>query len=526
MSISLSRTLPSSSPSPSFTFFFFCFLPAPISLSHHNHNSNHNSNDNFNCLQQGFQGQAIANNGYATSASQYFPQYSAFAAQSQFPTNPFGGVGVGVGVGGNGQWPNSQVSSTPGQFSAFGSYPASFANYPSFAGSQMPGSASGPYPSYAQSGGVPTNGQGSPDFHNVLDSFVRNAGLSPIGGPGNSQHDQEVAASSIQAREKGQREDIPVFSFKKLYSFPFYLSSDNGNPSASSSDNGFNLQIPYMKRHIRRMSPAQQSQGMSDFERQQKHLQMASGLHQYQMQQAMHQNQLQRADYLASYIQQYLRENGNPLESPNAAFRKSNIDRSQSAGQERQGGNYREEVETRPQRQYQSPSSASAPPSIASVSDSVQNADSQEFAETQYQPTFAAYYGQQPHSSHPQHPQQSISGHGHGLHESAQSRSDSGEERGEESPASGQGQGHDLAGPAGLSSKASGLGLGLGLGANTGSVHGSPPSTAQQAIQVSSSYAMGAHLGQGAHSHLAGGRGNGSGNGMGHVLGPLRAPSS
>lgn len=91
--------------------------------------------------------------------------------------------------------------------------------------------ASNPYASYV----TPS---GSPDFHAVLDSFVRSNGLTPAGAiPG----DQEMAASSI-----AQNGDTPVFSFKKLYSFPFYLNSDSGP--------GMFLTIPYMKRHIRRMS--------------------------------------------------------------------------------------------------------------------------------------------------------------------------------------------------------------------------------------------------------------------------------
>jgi len=91
--------------------------------------------------------------------------------------------------------------------------------------------ASNPYASYM----TPS---GSPDFHAVLDSFVRSNGLTPAGAiPG----DQEMAASSI-----AQNGDTPVFSFKKLYSFPFYLNSDSGP--------GMFLTIPYMKRHIRRMS--------------------------------------------------------------------------------------------------------------------------------------------------------------------------------------------------------------------------------------------------------------------------------
>jgi len=91
--------------------------------------------------------------------------------------------------------------------------------------------ASNPYASYV----TPS---GSPDFHAVLDSFVRSNGLTPAGAiPG----DQEMSASSI-----AQSGDTPVFSFKKLYSFPFYLNSDSGP--------GMFLTIPYMKRHIRRMS--------------------------------------------------------------------------------------------------------------------------------------------------------------------------------------------------------------------------------------------------------------------------------
>lgn len=95
-------------------------------------------------------------------------------------------------------------------------------------------------PTYSSAYGPGYNANGNLDLHQVLDQFVRSAGLSPQG-------DHEAQASTIQS--KG---DSPVFSFKKLYSFPFYLSSD------SSATEGYNLHVPFLKRHIRRMSAENQ----------------------------------------------------------------------------------------------------------------------------------------------------------------------------------------------------------------------------------------------------------------------------
>ena len=55
------------------------------------------------------------------------------------------------------------------------------------------------------------------DVHKVLDQFIRSAGLSPQG-------DHEAQASHASSFAKAGT--TPVFVFKKLFSFPFYLSAD------------------------------------------------------------------------------------------------------------------------------------------------------------------------------------------------------------------------------------------------------------------------------------------------------------
>ena len=87
----------------------------------------------------------------------------------------------------------------------------------------------------------PPGSASSPDFHAVLDSFVRSTGLAP---QGSLPPDQEAAASSLS-----QPGVIPAFSWKRLYSFPFYFSTD-------SAGSGSRINIPYMKQHIRRTSDA------------------------------------------------------------------------------------------------------------------------------------------------------------------------------------------------------------------------------------------------------------------------------
>jgi len=63
------------------------------------------------------------------------------------------------------------------------------------------------------------NSPGTIDVHQVLDSFIRQAGLSPQG-----DHDNAVAGSEVK----------PVFSVKKLYSYPFYLSASGNKPTSHS----------------------------------------------------------------------------------------------------------------------------------------------------------------------------------------------------------------------------------------------------------------------------------------------------
>ena len=55
------------------------------------------------------------------------------------------------------------------------------------------------------------------DVHQVLDQFIRSAGLSPQG-----DHESEAAHSNSFAKAGTS----PVLVFKKLFSFPFYVSTD------------------------------------------------------------------------------------------------------------------------------------------------------------------------------------------------------------------------------------------------------------------------------------------------------------
>ena len=80
------------------------------------------------------------------------------------------------------------------------------------------------------------------DFNAVLDQFVQNQMSQSVNNPN-------------------------VFSFKKLYSFPFYLNSDSMN-------------IPFMKQHLRRQD---------------------------QLSQAIHSSQL-LANYLANYLKRHEEE--------------------------------------------------------------------------------------------------------------------------------------------------------------------------------------------------------------------------
>ena len=208
------------------------------------------------------------------------------------------------------------MSGLPGQLAAAASGPSpSFSSYPMsgnpYAPSQVPAAymtgaqgltaASSPYAAYSSPGASgPAGSPGSPDFHAVLDSFVRSAGLTPAGSVPN---DQEMAASSITS--KG---DTPVFSFKKLYSFPFYLSSDT--PSTS----GFALNIPYMKQHIRRMSigsvtsksKAAKAAAKKQKQIEEEHKKKESALKQIQDQQRLI-RALASSEAIASLLQQYLK---------------------------------------------------------------------------------------------------------------------------------------------------------------------------------------------------------------------------
>ena len=87
--------------------------------------------------------------------------------------------------------------------------------YPMASASNTEYTAYGPQSQYnAQSYGQSPN---TIDVHQVLDQFIRSAGLSPQG-----DHEAEAAHSSSFAKAGTS----PVLVFKKLFSFPFYVSTD------------------------------------------------------------------------------------------------------------------------------------------------------------------------------------------------------------------------------------------------------------------------------------------------------------
>lgn len=103
----------------------------------------------------------------------------------------------------------------------------------------------------------PTSGLNSLDFHQVLDALVRTSGFAPAG-------DAEAAAA---AGYGSKSEGTPVFSFKKLVSLPFYLSTEDksldglAGASGGPAQTGYSLHsMPIMRRHVRRMSTNQHLQ--------------------------------------------------------------------------------------------------------------------------------------------------------------------------------------------------------------------------------------------------------------------------
>lgn len=145
----------------------------------------------------------------------------------------------------------------------------SYAAPPTSQGAGQSTSGSGPQPAashaHASVAPPPSGGSGGPgsslDFHQVLDAFVRTSGFAPAG-------DQEAAAAQGYGG-KAADGGVPVFSFKKLVSLPFYLSTEEksldglGNAMPPSASSGYSLHsIPIMRRHVRRMSaiPSQQQQ--------------------------------------------------------------------------------------------------------------------------------------------------------------------------------------------------------------------------------------------------------------------------
>lgn len=101
-------------------------------------------------------------------------------------------------------------------------------------------------------------GSGSIDFHQVLDAFVRSSGFAPSGDP-------DAAASGANKQD----DSSTVFSFKKLLTYPIYMSTEekptellaNAAPSSYAR-----LSAPLMRRNVvdqpnqlRRASIAQQT---------------------------------------------------------------------------------------------------------------------------------------------------------------------------------------------------------------------------------------------------------------------------
>lgn len=207
------------------------------------------------------------------AASSYYPSY----APAMFIPQP-GAMNGMTGQMGQMAYPSY---SPYGQASSMGS-PAT--------------SASSPYASYAPPGSMPQSG--SPDFHSVLDSFVRSTGLAP---QGSLPPDQEAAASTLS-----QPGVTPAFSWKRLYSFPFYFSTD-------SAGSGSRINIPYMKQHIRRMSSgfpsltSSSSKSATEKAVRDANLKSLQSLRQAQEQQKLLQA-LQSSEMIATYLQQYLKK--------------------------------------------------------------------------------------------------------------------------------------------------------------------------------------------------------------------------
>jgi len=224
--------------------------------------------------QTGFQGTSQAQQPYSyggsSAASSYYPQY-AYPGYSQSPygaysspyaaygSSPYAAAAASSPYGSNyASYPSPYSSYGYGQYGPYSS--GSSAAYPSYSGSQ--GAGQSPYGSaygnaaaastpYGSAAAPPSQSGGSLDFHAILDQMVRAAGLNSAAGAdqetSSSNHHQSRGDYHQQAAAAAQG-NTPVFSFKKLYSFPFYLSSDQ------TTSDGYNLHVPFLKRHIRRMS--------------------------------------------------------------------------------------------------------------------------------------------------------------------------------------------------------------------------------------------------------------------------------
>lgn len=213
---------------------------------------------------------------YASPFATYSPQSSASALYPQF--SPYSSAGLVA-------WPATSalahsLRATPTLIgpaspvalasSAGPLYAAASQSYNSYTAPPSPGAVAG-QPQAAAShqhasavpappglaGGHPGNsGPSSIDFHQVLDAFVRTSGFGPAG-------DQEAAAASGYG---AKTDGTPVFSFKKLVSLPFYLSTEekslDGLANAmgpAGSAGGYSLHsMPIMRRHVRRMSTPSQ----------------------------------------------------------------------------------------------------------------------------------------------------------------------------------------------------------------------------------------------------------------------------
>lgn len=150
--------------------------------------------------QQQFNGNQDQYAGYDQQADA--SQQQQYQEQGQDPSVQYQNAAGAVQPDESIQRPNYVYSQAPNQ------YPSS--NYRPQTPSQSQTFASRPY----------GPGPGSIDVHQVLDQFIRSAGLSPQGDHDSVRGDNSFAESQTK----------PVFSLKKLYSYPFYMSASGDKP--------------------------------------------------------------------------------------------------------------------------------------------------------------------------------------------------------------------------------------------------------------------------------------------------------